>query len=161
MLSTHLEFSELMKKYGVTYESFKSGEFKDAGVPFRRFTNKERKFIRDHITAIHERFVVTVAENRGLDLKKIASLADGRLYLGEEAKKIGLIDRIGGRAEAVKQCELLGNFRHIMIAEIEDFREEFALMLRSFLSLGPEQFGRGLAVGLLERLSYDFGLNIK
>lgn len=161
VISTHIEFSELMKKYGVSYESFKSGEYKDAGVPFRKITPKERRFIQDHIDAIHKRFVATVAENRGLDPKKIAGLADGKIFLGEEAKTIGLVDRIGGRAEAIRQCELLGSFKHLMVAEIEDFREEFALMLRSFLSLGPQEIGRGFSHGLLDRLLTDFGINIR
>jgi protease IV len=161
VISTHIEFSELMKKYGVSYESFKSGEFKDAGVPFRKFTPKERKFIQNHIDAIHARFVNTVAENRGLDPKKISGLADGNLYLGEEAKKMGLVDVIGGRAEAIRQCELLGNFKHIIVAEIEDFRDEFALMLRSLLSMGQDELGRGIGHGIFERLSTDFGINFR
>jgi protease IV len=153
VISMHLEFSDLMKKFGVGYEGFKTGEYKDMGVPFRKTTAKERTSIQDHINRIHKMFVESVAENRGLDAKKIAKLADGRLYLGDEAKKDGLVDLLGGRAEAIKQCELLGNFKHIMVAEIEDFREELFFMMRSFMSMAPGEIGRGIASGISDLLS--------
>jgi protease-4 len=150
VISMHLEFSELMKKYGVGYEGFKTGEYKDMGVPFRKSSQKERKSIQSHIDRIHKMFVESVAENRGLDPKKVSAFADGRLFLGDEAKTLGLVDRLGGRAEAIRQCELLGNFKHIMVAEIEDFREEFLGVLRQFLSMAPGEIGRGFASGALD-----------
>lgn len=153
VISIHLEFSELMKKYGVGYEGFKTGEFKDMGVPFRKSTQKERQSIQDHIGQIHKMFVESVAENRGLDPKKVAAIADGRLFLGDEGKKLGLVDKLGGRAEAVRQCELLGNFKHIMVAEIEDLREELFGSLSQLLSMAPGEFGRGLASGVIDLFS--------
>jgi protease IV len=153
VISIHLEFSDLMKKYGVGYEGFKTGEFKDMGVPFRKTTTKERASIQEHIERIHKMFVDSVAENRGLDAKKIAKLATGQLYLGDEAKRDGLVDVLGGRAEAIKQCELLGNFKHLMVAEIEDFREELFFMMRSFMSMAPGEIGRGIAGGISDLLS--------
>jgi len=160
VISIHLEFSELMKKFGVGYEGYKTGEYKDMGVPFRKSTAKERKSIQDHIERIHKMFVESVAENRGLDTKMIAKLADGRLFLGDEAKKDGLVDRLGGRAEAVRQCESLGNFKHIMVAEIEDFREELFMMMRSFLSMGPSEMGRGIASGIADLFGAGRGVSI-
>ena len=155
VISMHLEFSELMKKFGVGYEGFKTGEYKDMGVPFRKTTAKERASIQDHIGRIHKMFVESVAENRGLDPKKIAKIADGRLFLGDEAKRDGLVDRLGGRAEAIRQCELLGNFKHLMVAEIEDFREELFFMMRSFLSMAPGELCRGIAGGIADALNFN------
>ncbi len=155
VISTHLEFSGLMKKHGIGYEGFKSGEFKDMGVPFRKTTEKEKKQIQEHINKIHDKFVESVARNRGLDKKKIAALASGRLYLGEEAKKLGLVDRLGSRETAIKQCEKLGRFKHIFVAEVEDFKEELFDGLSRMFAMTPFALGRGIGQSILDNIRYD------
>ncbi len=161
VISSHLEFSGMMKKYGVGYQGYKTGEFKDMGVPFRKPTEKEKSSIQEHINNIHSRFVKSVAENRGLDPRKIGRLANGKLYLGDEAKKAGLVDQLGGRSEAIRMCESLGKFKHIMVAEIEDPREELMVALRSFLSIAPMGIGRGISEGLFDKMSSGFGINFR
>lgn len=137
VLSPHLEFSELMKKYGVKYEGFKAGAYKDMGIPFKKTTEKERKLIRDQLNKLHEMFIREVADNRGMEEKDMKKLSQGQVYLGEEAREAGLVDKLGGRAEAIRQCEITGNFRHFMVVDIEDFREEMMYFLRSLLAGGP------------------------
>jgi len=161
VISTHLEFSELMKKFGVGYEGFKSGEFKDMGVPFRKISEKERRAIKEHIDKIHDRFVASVAENRGLEKKQVEKLADGRIFLGDEAKSLGLVDRLGGRAEAIRQCEIIGNFKHIMVADIEDFREELLVAMRGFLSSAPKSVGRGAAESVIDWMRSHSGFEAR
>jgi len=161
VISTHLEFSELMKKFGVGYEGFKSGEFKDMGVPFRKISEKERRAIKEHIDKIHDRFVASVAENRGLEKKQIEKLADGRIFLGDEAKSLGLVDRLGGRAEAIRQCEIIGNFKHLMVADIEDFREELLVAMRGFLSSAPKSVGRGAAESVIDWMRSHSGFEAR
>jgi len=155
VISAYLEFSELFKKYGIGYEGFKSGEYKDLGIPFRKPTKKERAVVQEHIDNIHEKFVESVAENRGLDKGKISKLATGQLYLGEEALKLGLVDIIGGRQEAVRQCEKAGRFKHLFVTDIEDFREELFSQLQSFLAMFPSAVGRGISDSLFERIAQE------
>lgn len=155
VISGYLEFSGLMKKYGVGYEGFKAGEFKDMGIPFRKPSEKERKHIQDHIDRIHEKFIESVARNRGVDKKKILDLANGRIYLGDEAKELGLVDRLGGREAAIKQCEKLGRFKHMFVAEVEDFREELFAGLRQMLAAGPFSMGRGIGQSLFDNARFN------
>jgi len=54
---------------------------------------------------IHENFITTVSENRGIALEKVRAMADGSTVLGEQAKELGLIDGIGGYNEAVTYLE--------------------------------------------------------
>ncbi|MEW6201761.1 MAG: signal peptide peptidase SppA [bacterium] len=149
VFSPHLEISELMKKYGIKYEGFKSGNFKDMGVPFRKSNEKEKKLITEHLRKLHDIFIKEIAENRGLEMKVVKKISQGQVYLGEEAKRIGLVDKLGGREEVVRQCEIAGNFRSLMVVDIEDFREEFFSILRSFFSDAPlsairQEFARGM-----------------
>ena len=148
VLGQHLEFSELMKKYGVSYEGFKAGELKDMGVPFRKTTAKEKKLIQEHLDRLHEFFIEQVAANRGMSVEDIKKIATGQVFMGEEAKGMGLIDKLGGRAEAVKQCEVLGRFKHVLVMDIEDIREELFMMFRSMVAQANLDIGAGLAGGL-------------
>jgi protease-4 len=157
VIGQHIEVSELMKKYGVRYEGFKSGEFKDMGVPFRKTTQKEKKVIQDHIDELHEFFVKEVADNRGLDKKKLARYADGRVFMGEEAKRIGLVDFLGGRSEAIRQAEIAGNFKHMFVFDIEDMREELLFAVQALFSQAPGGIGRGMARELVERAQWNPG----
>lgn len=157
VISAFLEFSELLKKYGVGYEGFKSGEYKDMGIPFRKPSVKERKVVQEHIDNIHDRFVSAVAENRGLAKDKISKLATGKLYLGSEALKLGLVDRLGGREEAIGQCEKIGRFKHLFVADVEDFREELLFSFRSLLGMAPFSLGRGIGEAVFDRAKAEAG----
>ena len=152
VLSPQIEISELMKKYGVKYEGYKSGDYKDMGIPFRKSSEKERKLIREHLRKLHDVFIKEVAENRGLEISEVKKFSQGQVYLGEEAKRLGLVDKLGGRDEVVRQCEITGNFRHLMVVDIEDFRGEFLSILRSFFSDTPLSMGHEFARGIIDFL---------
>ncbi|MEW5946862.1 MAG: signal peptide peptidase SppA [bacterium] len=154
VLSHHLEISELMKRYGVRYEGFKSGQYKDMGIPFRKTTEKERGMINEHLRSLHETFVNEIARNRGMDVSKVKRISKGQVFLGDEAKKIGLVDKTGGREEAVRQCEIVGNFKSLMVIEIEDFREELMFFLRGLLPGAPMSSGAELARAVAETLRF-------
>lgn len=148
VLGQHLEFSELMKKYGVGYEGFKAGELKDMGVPYRKSTAKEKKIIQDHLDKLHKFFIEQVAANRGMGEGDIAKCATGQIFMGDEARRLGLIDKIGSRDEAVRQCEIAGRFKHLMVLDIEDIRDELMMMFRAFAARAGAGFGNGVAAEL-------------
>lgn len=84
----------------------KSGKLKDAGSAFREMTAEERAYLEDLIRDIHGQFVRAVAEGRQLKVEEVEPLADGRALTGLQAKTKGLVDELGGFADAVK---LAGN----------------------------------------------------
>jgi protease-4 len=92
---SYLDYSQQKKKDGVVYQQLSSGKFKDAGDPDKELTSEEKELLMRDIRIVHEAFVRGVAENRGLDIKKIEKLADGSTILGASAKENGLIDEIG------------------------------------------------------------------
>jgi len=96
---TNLE--ELLKKIGVKGVVIKSGEYKDIGSPFREMTVDERKIMQDVIDNVNQQFIQAVAEGRKLDRNKVAGIADGRIFTGEQAQRLGLIDRIGNLQDAI------------------------------------------------------------
>jgi protease-4 len=93
----------LMEKLGVHRESIASGKYKDAGTPFRPMTQDERTYLTAIVDDMHESFVMLVAQARKLPLEKVRELADGRILTGTKALEVGLVDALGGQAEAVRQ----------------------------------------------------------
>jgi len=100
-----LDFSGLMTDYNVTYRRLVAGELKDAGTPFRPMTEQEKTLFQKLLDKLHVEFIKAVAENRKLPEEKVKELATGFVYLGTEAKELGLIDEFGGRKEALKYLE--------------------------------------------------------
>jgi protease-4 len=97
----------LMKMVGVTSEPIKSGPNKDIGNPARPMTDEERAILQGMVNGFYEQFVEVVAKARKEQLppERIRQLADGRVYTGVEAKKLGLVDEVGYLEDALK-CAL-------------------------------------------------------
>ncbi len=96
-----LHVNELMKKLGVDESTFKSGNLKDAGSPFRKVTPEEQKYFQSLIADVYDQFVNVVAKERKLDLRYVRKFADGRVFTGRQAKEYGFVDTLGTLEDAV------------------------------------------------------------
>jgi protease-4 len=88
-------FSELAEEYGVNEIVVKSGQFKDIGNSFREMEDEEKAIFQSLVDESYDRFVDVISEGRNIDRDKVVELADGRIYSGAQAKKLGLIDEFG------------------------------------------------------------------
>ena len=86
---------DLMKKVGLQPNTMKAGDFKDVGSPFRKMTVEERKYFQEILNTIHTQFINTVAAQRKIPIDAVKKLSDGRIYLGQQAMDLKLIDQIG------------------------------------------------------------------
>src|SRR4029453_15191708 len=89
------------EKIGVAPLAIKSGPLKDAGSPFRELTPEERAVFQSVIDDMYGRFVRLVAESRKIPEAQVRGFADGRIYTAEQARALGLVDRIGYLDEAI------------------------------------------------------------
>ncbi len=105
VIASYLEFSGLMEKYGVGYERLTAGKYKDMGTPYRKLTPAETEIFQSELDAIHAYFIEEVAANRKLDVKKVKELATGQVFIGKEAKDLGLVDELGGKQEALQYIQ--------------------------------------------------------
>ena len=97
----------LMDMYNVTYERLAGGEYKDIATPLRPMSEEERELIEVKINMMHEFFKEDVRQNRNLTQEEINDIGTGIFYIGLEAYELGLVDELGGRAEAVNYLEEL------------------------------------------------------
>jgi len=101
-------FKELAAKIGVTDVTIKSGDNKDFFNPFQAVDPEQMAIMQRLIVRMHDRFVALIAENRRLSKDVVQKLADGRVYLADEAVQNGLIDGIGYYQDAERKvAELL------------------------------------------------------
>jgi protease-4 len=103
-----LNVSGLMERYGVAPMTVKSGRYKDMGSPFRQMRPDEQALIQGLINDIYQQFVEDVAAGRNMPVEKVRKLADGRVYTGREALKLGLVDQLGSRDDGIKLAAKLG-----------------------------------------------------
>lgn len=95
-------FKSLYEKIGLRFETIEKGKHASMFSSTRPFTEEEREMLRKVIREFYEDFIKKVAEGRGLSTSKVDSIGRGRIWTGVQAKEIGLIDEIGGLAEAIK-----------------------------------------------------------
>lgn len=85
-------------------ETITSGALKDAGSPFRQLTEAERQYFQQIVSQLHSQFVRDVAEGRKgkMTPAEVANVADGRVFTGEEAVRLKLVDELGTIDDAVR-----------------------------------------------------------
>ena len=103
---TNLE--ELFKKIGLRAVVIKSGEYKDMGSPTREMRPGERRILQEFVERSHKQFIVDIAKGRKMDLSRVTDLADGRIFTGQEAQALGLLDRLGNLEDAIEWAGRLG-----------------------------------------------------
>ena len=145
IIMQHVEVTGLLEKLGVVVDPLKSTDSKDIGSPFKKMTPEEKKYFDKLLTTFHNRFVNIIATGRKLDKRKVEQLADGKVYIADEALDYGLIDEVGyfdsSLTEAKKACtvdypevilykrpfsliNLLGAQAHSSFPSINDFLNE-------------------------------------
>ncbi len=117
-------------KLGLTFDTVKTGKFADLGTITRPKTEAELAIIQQSVDWVYDQFIGKVAESRKLDRAAVQEIAQGRVWSGTEAKKLGLVDEIGGLDAAIKyaaeKANLGGNFRVTEYPRKKQFAETLA-----------------------------------
>ncbi|TAL51721.1 MAG: signal peptide peptidase SppA [Nanoarchaeota archaeon] len=150
VLGSTVEISGLMQKYGIGYERLVAGQYKDAGIPFRNLTPEEQKLLQERIDLIYDYFVRSVAENRHMDYNYTKSLATGIFYTGEQAKQLGLVDKLGGEAEAEQMLKEKSGVKEVNLVK---YRRQVSLF--DVFAKAISYYGYSLGSGLGNALVKD------
>jgi len=94
-------YEELIKWAKLKAIVMKAGEFKDTGSPVREMTPAERAYLQTLIDNMHSQFITSVAAGRRMKVDDIRPLADGKVWTGEQAIPLKLVDQIGDFRAAV------------------------------------------------------------
>jgi protease-4 len=102
---------ELFKRIGVSAVIIKSGDYKDTGSPLRKMTPEERRLLEGFVGNVHQQFVTAVAEGRKMSEETVRTIADGRIFSGQQAQKLGLLDSLGNMEDAIALAAELGGIK--------------------------------------------------
>ncbi len=123
----------LNDKLGLTFDTVKTGRFADAATVTRPKTPEELALFQDSVDWVYDQFITKVAAGRKLDRATVEEIAQGRVWSGHEAIKLGLVDEIGGLSHAVKyaadKAKLGDSFRVAEYPRPRQFAESFAAAL--------------------------------
>lgn len=133
--SSYLEFGGLLEKYNVDYVNISSGKYKELGSRYENITPEEREILLNKTQKIHDEFVSTVERKRNITPENVETVETGEPFLGERAKNLGLVDRLGGRDTAVVVAENMTdkNLSTVTVQTTPDFN--FLSLLTADLNL--------------------------
>ena len=123
VIMQYLRLEELFNKIGIANEVIKSGDFKDAGSPYRSMSEEERALLQELIDDVKEQFIVDVSQGRNLSVEQVRNVADGRIITGKKALELGLADQLGNFQDALELAkELSGITGEITLVYPEESR---------------------------------------
>jgi protease-4 len=141
----------LFNKVGFKMDPIKSGKHKDIGSPARAMTVEERKILQDLIDDAYGQFVQAVADGRHMTVEEVRPLADGRIYSGNQALKLKLVDQLGDSLDATKLAAQMGGIKDEkprVRRDTEKLNDIFELLeTRARLTLGMSAAGVTLNAG--------------
>jgi protease IV len=118
-------FQKLANDNGITWDVVKTGKFADSRTLTRPKSPEEIAVIQKIVGQIYDQFLAKVAKSRNLDPAKVAEIAQGRVWSGAEAKKLGLVDELGGldaaTADAAQRAKLGKNWHVEEYPEAKSF----------------------------------------
>ena len=94
------DLSKVFERIGIRFDTVKSGVYKDILSPDRPLSPEERALLQELIDSSYGQFVRVVAEGRSLTEETVRGFADGRVFSGEQAKSLGLVDELGDEDHA-------------------------------------------------------------
>ncbi|MEJ8777465.1 signal peptide peptidase SppA [Pseudogracilibacillus sp. ICA-222130] len=97
-----MNYAGLAEKYGITFNTIKSGKHKDIMSPSREMTKEEKDILQSMIDEMYDEFVQVIVDGRQMTEEKVREIGDGRVYTGNQAKKVGLVDEIGTFNDALQ-----------------------------------------------------------
>ena len=102
VIMEYANIEQIAQKIGISPVVIKSGEYKDMGSPMRTLKESEKQLFQNLVDELHAQFVSDAATARNMEPGAMAKLADGRVYTGQTAMKLKLVDRIGNMDDAVQ-----------------------------------------------------------
>lgn len=124
---------KLANDHGITFDAVQTGELAKLGTLSRPMSPEERAVLQGLVDHIYDEFVQRVARGRNLTTNRVDEIAQGRVWSGADALKIGLVDELGGLDQAIavaaKEAKLGANYSVIEFPErkslLQDLSEAF------------------------------------
>jgi protease-4 len=137
VVGLELNVKKFANDHGITFDSVQTGALAELGTLSRPMTPEEQAVVQNLVDHIYDEFVQRVAQCRNLTTNRVDEIAQGRVWSGADALKVGLVDELGGLQQAIaaaaKEAKLGASY------SIIEFPEKRGLVERLSEALGGEQ----------------------
>lgn len=124
--------SQLTTKIGIHVEQVKTHENSARYSPFLPLDAKFKAVTLEGVEKVYTTFVSRVANGRKMTFAQVDSIGQGRVWTGADALKIGLVDKIGGLDDAIKEAAVLGKTKNYSTQDYPEYEKNFDDFLESF-----------------------------
>jgi len=130
----HLNYGELAKKVSLGTDGVKTARFADLLAEHRAATPEELAIVQTSVDGIYEEFLRIVADGRGMKRDGVHEIAQGRVWLGEDAKGLRLVDKLGGLRDAIKEAKALAKIDRVELVQVPALHSGRDNLLQKMLS---------------------------
>ena len=153
------DVQKLANNIGITFDGVKTGKFADSLTITRPKTDEELAVLQRMVDWIYDEFTGKVADSRHLKLEFVKEIAQGRVWSGTEAKKLGLVDEIGGLDVAIKyaaeKAKVGSSYRLVEYPRKKELAEAIGEMIEKMSPAGTRAKSTGLIAQITERLETE------
>jgi protease-4 len=143
VFSLKVSVGELLAKIGIQEEAIERGPLSNGGSIFREMSPEEREVMERQVDAAYAQFLDVVAKGRKKAVEDVRQIAEGRIWSGEEAKRLGLVDELGGLLEAIARARRdagIGEDERVDIISLPTLREALPLGLLASMGVIEKPF---------------------
>ncbi len=153
-----INVQKLANELGFTFDQVKTGKFADTMTISRPKTEEELALIQRSVDWIYGEFIAKVAESRGIATARVQEIAQGRVWSGVEAKKLGLVDEIGGLDDAIHAAAQKAGLGENYSLDEFPAKKDFGDMIADALEgLRPANSRAGVITNTIERVRSELG----
>ena len=118
-------FTQAANKIGLNVEQVKTHQNASEYSPFKPLDANFRAFAQEGVEKIYDVFITRVANGRKMTKAAVDSIGQGRVWSGQDALKIGLVDKIGGLDDAIKAAAVLGKTKKYSTVNFPEYEKDF------------------------------------
>ena len=124
-------------KLGISFDTVRTSKYAAMSGVNIDFTDDEGKIIQESVDSTYERFLHIVATNRKMTRDQVHAIAQGRVWLGNKGKEIGLVDQMGGLYEAIKGAATLAKLKEYRMTEYPKFKNGIQKFIDNYTGEKP------------------------
>ncbi|MBK7335084.1 MAG: signal peptide peptidase SppA [Saprospirales bacterium] len=121
------------EKLGITFDTVKTGQYSTSLTPFYAWTDPEHQIMQADVNEIYETFLQRVAEGRGMTRDQVHEIAQGRVWTGEKALQLGLVDGLGGMEQALTTAASLAGIDDYWTKEYPVVKDPIKQFMETFM----------------------------
>ncbi len=122
----------LEQKLGISTQTVNTNKYSDFPSVYRPMNTYEKEIMQKSIEHVYSEFTGKVASGRKLSIESVDSIGQGRVWSGDKAEKIGLVDEIGGLKEAIEGAALLAGLETYSVRELPAVEDPYTKLLKQF-----------------------------